>query len=97
MGGFTEGVLESPFSFYFFNGKSDFSNLMSMLLLVALKLQENAFFLTRAFLPTTNTAEPTRYLQYDIYYSILYLSSSYMSVFCFLIDAVINIFAGEDP
>ena len=44
MGGFTEGVLESPFSFYFFNGKSDFSNLMSMLLLVALKHQENAFF-----------------------------------------------------
>ena len=71
---------------------------MSMLLLVALELQENTFFSNKSlFANYYNTAEPTRYLQYDIYYSILYLSSSYMSVFCFLMDAVINIFAGEDP
>lgn len=70
---------------------------MSMHLLVALKLQEKPCFLTRAFLPTSNRAEPTRHLQYDIYHSVLYMSSSYISVFCFLIDAVITIFAGEDP
>ena len=70
---------------------------MSMHLLGALNLQEKLCFRTRTFLPTTLTAEPTRHLQYDIYYSILYMSSSYMSVFCFLIDAVITIFAGEDP
>lgn len=69
MGGLTEGVLESLFSFFFLMAKVTFQ--MSILLLVALKLQEKTFLLTRAFFPTTNTAGPTRCLQYDIYHSIL--------------------------
>lgn len=93
MGGFTEGVLESPFSFFFFNGERDFLNVNASS--GCSKPSRKTLFSN--VLPTTLTAEPTRHLQYDIYYSILYMSSSYMSVFCFLIDAVITIFAGEDP